>query len=238
MNLKFTFFLCAIIASFVLTSCFNMFPCVKGSGEIIKEERDVDSFNKIELETMGDIYIKQGEENALRVETDDNVIDLVKTEVKNDKLVIYSEKNICPEKLRFDLIVRDLNSIIVTGSGNIKTINDFTAEDFEIKILGSGDVRISEINARNIELEVSGSGDVMLKGKSDRLITEINGSGDINAFGLEVKDVMIEINGSGDLSIHATNKLHIEINGSGDIVYKGDPEIKQEIFGSGDIIKK
>lgn len=238
MKIKITLVLMAVASAFILTSCFNMFPCVKGSGEFIKEERDVSYFNGIELQSVGDIYIKQGNENALRIEADDNLMEFIKTEIKDDKLFISSEKNICPEKLRFDLIVKDLNSITVSGSGNVKTINDINTQEFEIFILGSGDVRIPMITAKNIDMEVSGSGDIMMKGHADRLITEINGSGNINCYDLEVQDAMVEINGSGDFSIHATNRLDIEINGSGDIVYQGDAKVKQDILGSGDIIKK
>jgi len=238
MKSKLTYLLFAFLASALLTSCFNMFPCTNGSGNIIKEERAISNFNRIELQTSGDIYFKQGNTHDLRIETDDNLIDLVKTEVKNNVLHIYTEENICPEKMRFDIILQNLEGIEISGSGNIKCVSDLSINNLSIEILGSGDIRIPSIIANGIDIQVSGSGDIFMEGKASELRTEINGSGDVKCLGLKVKSAIVEINGSGDFAIEAEEKLDIEIAGSGNIVYKGNPIIKQEILGSGDIIKK
>jgi hypothetical protein len=238
MKQRITYLLLSLAATVMITSCFNMFPCTKGSGDIIKEDREMGSFDKIELKTYGNIYLKQGDTHALRIETDDNLIDLVKTEVKNNTLIIYADKNICPEKLRFDIIVKDVKVIKISGSGNIKCINDLKVNDLSIDILGSGEIRIPYIEANNIDIEVTGSGDIAIEGQADRIITEINGSGDVKCLGLIVNEAEVEINGSGDFSIEAVERLFVEINGSGDIMYKGDPIINKEILGSGNIIKK
>ncbi len=238
MKARITLVLIMFAAMFTLNSCFNMYPCTKGTGDIIKEERDIGSFDRIELQTIADVYFKQGDTHALRIQTDDNLMDLVRTEVSGNVLKIYTKQNICPEKLRIDIILKELKDIKVSGSGNIKCLNKLNTEDLSIAVLGSGDIRIPEINAQNIDIEISGSGDLFMEGMANRIVSEINGSGDIRCMGLKVKDAKIEINGSGDFAINVQDKLHIEINGSGNIEYKGNPSIKQEILGSGDIIKR
>jgi hypothetical protein len=238
MKTKITFLIIALTATVVLTSCFNMFSCVKGSGDIVKEEREVSSFTKIELRTHGDVYFKQGDTHSLRIETDDNLLDFVKTEIDNDVLVIYTEKNICPEKLRLDLILQNIDGIEISGSGNIKCINDLQAKDLDIKISGSGDIRIPSLQANFIDIEVSGSGDIFMEGNATKILAEINGSGDVKCLGLKVKSAKIEINGSGDFAIEAEERLDVEIAGSGNIEYRGNPSIQKDILGSGDIIKK
>jgi len=236
MKLKITLLFVAFTAVFALTSCFNMITCVNGSGNFVKEERNITSFNRIELQTHGDIYFKQGDTHSLRIETDDNLMDFVKTKVENNVLIIYSEKNICPEKLRIDIILQDLKGIEISGSGNIKCINDLSVDDLKINILGSGDIRIPSIKTNMLDIEVSGSGDILMEGESSKIIAQINGSGDVKCLGLKVKSAMIEINGSGDFAIDVEDRLEIEIAGSGNIEYKGDPEIHQDIVGSGDVI--
>ena len=44
---------------------------VRGSGNVVTEEREVSGFERVALSGVGQVIVTQGEEEALTVETDD-----------------------------------------------------------------------------------------------------------------------------------------------------------------------
>ena len=75
-------------------------PGVTGSGEITSETRQLEPFHSISLNQMdAEVYITQDGGNAVEIFADDNIIDLIKTEVRNGVLVIRPETaNLLPSE--------------------------------------------------------------------------------------------------------------------------------------------
>lgn len=86
----------------------------------------------------------------------------------------------------------------VAGSGNISTLS--ISGPLNVKMAGSGDVRIAGGHATEMSVSIAGSGDVSLDGVADSLRARIAGSGDVH-----VKQVNGSISkavvGSGGVSI-------------------------------------
>ena len=55
---------------------------VTGSGTIISEEREVPIFNQISLKGSGKVILTKGENQNVRVNTDENIMPHIQTEVK------------------------------------------------------------------------------------------------------------------------------------------------------------
>ena len=64
---------------------------VSGDGRVIKETRSVPSFDGIDISGAFDVYLKQGETQEVIIETDNNLMPLVKTEVTGGVLKIYTQ---------------------------------------------------------------------------------------------------------------------------------------------------
>ena len=69
-----------LITLLVIVSC-NVIGEI-GSGNVVKEERKVSSFNAIEVSGAFDVELVQGTAIAVTVEADDNLMDLIRTEVR------------------------------------------------------------------------------------------------------------------------------------------------------------
>jgi hypothetical protein len=224
------------ILALASTSCKWTIGVVRGSGDIESEEREVSGFNEIQLTGIGNLIIEQGDKEALRVEADDNIIGLIETEVRGNKLHIGFKRgvNVVPtSRIKFYLTVKDLSRIDLSGLGDIDC-DKFETDDLEFHISGSGDIDF-EIVAENIETDVSGLGDINLSGKVDSQRIQISGSGKYDAEELESKYCEVEISGLGSATVNASDDLDIEINGAGNVYYKGDPHIFQHISGLGRI---
>ena len=239
MNTKRVVALLSIVA-FLLSACgLGTAKTIRGSGELITESRDVSDFERVSLTCSGDVIITQGEEESLTVETDDNIIEYVITEVKSGTLELSIKKgiNISPTRFRFTLSVNDLDELSISGSGDI-TADSLITDSLAVKVSGSGDVRVDSLAAERIDVQSFGSGDVGIDSlTAESVDVQIFGSGGAGIDALAADSVDLEIFGSGDVELSGeVTQQDIGISGSGD--YRGG-DLRCEtaevtINGSGD----
>ena len=191
---------------------------VRGNGNVTKESRDVGNFSSIKLTCSADLYITQGP-TAVTVETDENIIELIKTEVNDDVLYIGVKGRgfRSVEKLRVYVTTPSIEKLMNSGSGDIYFDGVYKTNDLYISINGSGDLE-AELKATNVEIKINGSGDTELSGVMGMFKATVSGSGDIDAEDLRLEECYIKNSGSGDISLEGkTNVLTVNQHGSGDL---------------------
>jgi len=205
--------------------------CINGSGVKITEERDVATFSSVVLSGAANVYITQDGTNSVKVETDDNIMPVVETNVIGSRLNIKTDcyTGDVDVYLTMDMI-RELS---ITGSGQIIG-GDIETDDLEIGISGSGTIQ-ANLDAKNIDSAITGSGKINLAGTADAIEHKVTGSGDLNAFELSVKAASISVMGSGKSQVNAEDSLDVSIMGSGNVVYKGSPKVNYDGSGSGSV---
>lgn len=217
-------------------NAFSAMYCVKGSGKIITESRNYGSFDYIILEGSANLYLNQTNNNEIRIETDDNIIPLIKTEIAGNKLIISNIKSICPRRLNIYVNFRSIKGIKISGSGDIFTNSPINSKELTLIVDGAGNIQINRITSTNLGMKISGSGDIKINGTTKDLNIQLVGAGDVNAFNLQSETAKVNIAGSGDCRVYATDKLFVQITGSGDVHFRGKPrELKKRISGSGEI---
>lgn len=219
---------CLIITlAFLATSAiagdwWKSFGCskgIRGSGDLVTEERDLKEFTRIKSSGSFDIIVTVGDKQSVSVTFDDNLIEYVLTRVRGKTLKIHSEESFnTRSNCRVEITVPSIESV---------------------KLSGSGDVEVFNLNQDFFEYSVSGSGDMRAEGKVKDLEITVSGSGDIDTRELEAEDAMVTVSGSGDVKVYASQSLDAYVAGSGDVSYYGDPEdVSTSVSGSGDIKKK
>lgn len=209
---------------------------IKGEGPVVRKKININNFDGFTLTTTGNVYIKQGNTQSVEVETHQNLIDILETNVDNKHWKIKFDRSVRNyQKLNFYITVPTLTSANISGSGDITTEGQFTGlGDLKVGISGSGDIKL-DVQAQTVNTRISGSGDIALKGKANNLEVGISGSGDIRAYDMVVDNCKISISGSGDVKVHANEELYVRSSGSGDVFYKGRPRIETRVSGSSDI---
>ncbi len=223
--MKKTFNTFAVIFSlhllFLFCGCFST-DCIKGTGPISSEKREVNSFENIETNGSSNIHIKKGEQFSVEIKDHSDLLDYFKTEVILSTLKLNFDGISCINNSEMEIFITmpDLKEINSLGSGNIDVTGNFKGKVFKTNILGSGEIAITD----NCSFE--------------KLEATISGSGNINAKEGTFNTAKLEILGSGSMLVNAINSMDVEINGSGSITYIGDPSIKSNINGSGTINKR
>ena len=67
---------------------------ISGSGKVIKENRKLNTFHGLDVGSTFTINITQGTPQSVSIETDDNIMPIIKTKVKNGILKVTTQGNI------------------------------------------------------------------------------------------------------------------------------------------------
>ena len=235
LNAKYVF-IPLLLSTFLITACG--LRVVRGSGDIVKEERDVSGFNSVEFSGFGRVLVTQGSQESLSIEVDDNLLQYIKTEVVGGTLKIDLDDNVVPRPtdntIIFRLGVIELSSIDISGAGSFE-IGEFKADDLDVTMSGAGKIDIDEIEASELKVVVTGAGNVNISGTVEVQEIRISGVGDFNALDLESQETTVNISGAGDADVWAHDELDITISGAGSVSYYGDPIVSQSVSGLGNI---
>jgi hypothetical protein len=230
-----------VLAMLLLVAILSATACnlsvTRGSGDLVTETRDVSGFDSIALSGSGEVIITQGEGESLTIETDDNIMEHVKAEVRGGTLNLGFEEGVnvvSPTRLVFTVGVDELTSVSIGGSGDIES-DAIVTDRFEATISGSGDVLIPELTADAVEARIGGSGEIDLAGEAADQNVNIGGSGSYRGGDLRGETVKVTIGGSGNATVWATESLDANISGSGSVRYYGSPSVNSSSSGSGNV---
>ena len=223
----------------LLTGCIHDFSYgIRGKGPTVKETRDARGFTKINSGASFDVDLTQAPDFKVEVEGQQNILNVLKTEVQNDQtLKIYFDKSVGNYKeLKVHIFAPNIDGLTISGSGNLKALNTLTGKALTLDVHGSGDVKIPEATYETLHCEVSGSGSIEISGTATEANFHVSGSGDLKGDDMKCKKVTCSVSGSGNLGCYASESLEAKVTGSGDVHYKGHPtNVVQKSSGSGSI---
>jgi len=206
-------------------------------------DRHLSGFNAVNVAGPFDVDIKQGATESVKVEAPPDVMDRILTEVNGGVLKIYSKHEMWNwvnfwghhKKILVHVTIKDVNSINISGSGDVSFREGISANSLKLRISGSGDMT-GKVAVKTLESSISGSGDMKLSGNAASSTVSVVGSGDFTGRDLLTVNTAVRVSGSGDASVNASDRVDAAVNGSGDVRYTGAAKnINSRKNGSGDI---
>jgi hypothetical protein len=204
------------LAASSVACCFSGVQPVRGSGRVEERTYDVEDFSGVVLADQGNLIIEYGAREALVVEAEEYILPYLEVEVEDHILRLGTRPNVWlrPTRLiRYHLTVTELNSVAVTGSGNVEG-PVLEGDDVQVRITGSGDVTLDGAEARDsVTIKGTGSGNARIRGgvrsggadgagvRGDRVHVTVTGSGDVTLGHLESDRLEVRLTGSGDLAV-------------------------------------
>jgi len=232
---------------------------IRGSGQVVQEERAVGDFRGVELATIGTLHIEVGERESLRIQAEDNLLPHFQTTVRGETLVIDVQRGTSLRPTRpvdYTLTVVDLDSIALSSSGNAEApdlesklftvrvsssgglkMGDLTCDTFRAAISSSGDVSVGQVNGQRLEAELSSSGDLNVAGGAvERQEIQISSSGNCAAGNLHSQEADVRLSSSGSATIWVAERLTAHLSSSGSLHYAGNPRTDVTTSSSGNVI--
>lgn len=232
------FYLAVLLGLLSVISSGCMFiEGVDGNGKVRKETREVTSFNKIDIGGAFEVYLKQGDNESLVIEADENLLELITTQVSGKTLKVCTEKNIRKsKKLNLYITFTDLENIDVSGAVEVKSQNTLKFDNLKIEGSGASDVEL-ELIVDKLEGDFSGASEIELSGSADEFYLDMSGAGELDAYDFEANNVTLDISGAGSARIYAKENLKVRASGAASVKYKGNPRVDSRISGASSVKK-
>ena len=213
---------------------------IKGNGNVTTITRTTSDYDGVKCAGSFDYILVAGTEGKITIEGEENLLEYIVTEVKDNNLIVKTENNVNlstsrNKTIKITIPFKDINHVSLAGSGDLWNEDKITASNFSVSLAGSGDVVVN-FEATSTKASIAGSGDLTLKGSTNDLDANVAGSGDLHGFNLSSNNTDVSVAGSGDAEVLCNNNLKARVAGSGDIQYKGNPKTKDtKVAGSGSI---
>ena len=203
---------------FFLLSCCR--PVI-GNKKIVFQERTVSTYSQIEVLGYADVVLTEGEVGQINVETSENVLPYVITEVKGETLVIKLKHygfSYVPKLKVYVPIDEKFNKITIAGKGDVTL-----GEHFSIEL-------------QTLEVIIKIQGNVQLQGKTEVLKVSVLGSGNFQGKELHTHKGTLSISVTGNIEATVTESVQAKIMGYGNIsIFGNPPQRDTNIKGSGKI---
>jgi hypothetical protein len=207
--------LCAVAAAALLgaAACGG---AREGSGTPGAQEREVDDFTALSVSGDVDVDVRIGPGTSVTVRGDEDLLDELETDVKDETLEIDEERALRPRA----------GLLVVAQTPALE----------EIEVAGAGDVRVTGLRGEQLEIDVSGAGDVEVAGRVEAVDVQVSGAGDVRLLGLVAREADVEVSGAGQVDVTATESLTAQVSGAGHVRYAGRPsEVDTDVSGAGDV---
>lgn len=212
-----------------------------GNGKIISKELAIPDFDALKVAGNFKVKITTERSGELSINTDENLMEFIISEVEDGTLKIRMKKNyyLKPSNhkaVSIEIPMQALQLIALSGSGSIHSDEPIRSKSINTKMAGSGKINLN-VETQEMSANLSGSGRIELQGSSQEFEAKLAGSGSIWARTMKVNDSNLALSGSGRMIVNVSDRLKAQVSGSGSIRYEAKPstEIVSKVTGSGSI---
>jgi len=207
-------FIAALVAGVVLanvssfgrlgTKFFNVsmnFGGVSGSGNVVKETRDISDFKSLDVGGVFRVEVIAQKDYKVEIESDDNLLPLIRTEVRGSTLHIEADKHL---KSNSPIVIR------------------ISAPDIEnVEASGASNISLGNVKNERLGVDSSGASKISVQGETSELIVDVSGASRIDADTLNAKTAKVGASGASNVMVNVANELNVDASGASKIVYSG-----------------
>jgi hypothetical protein len=176
------------------------------------EIREVDqNFYGIILNGNANVYLTQGEVNAIRVEGNTANTEEVTTSVNNGALVINAGML---RNVNVYVTMTDINLIQVNGGGAIRTTTTLNSDVLLMKVSGTGLIS-ADVRALSVGMIINGGGKIYAGGITGDSFVKVKGSGQVISMNLDslkqtayLDEIQVGDNSSAKRRSHRALSIH------------------------------
>ncbi|MFH6604379.1 head GIN domain-containing protein [Maribacter algicola] len=229
-----------LIMALILSSCgfdinFGDFGTgVRGNGDVVTENREVtDDFTEVHASEGIEVYVTQANDFEISVEADENIIDLIGTDIKNGTLRIHAIENISRATKKVFVSLPDVTALKGTSGSHLITQNTIKSDRLEIDG-NSGALLDIEIQANEVDIDASSGANLDIGGSAQMTYVDGSSGANIHAKNLHSENCNAEASSGSNISIEVSERLTANASSGGNISYSGDPNVttKKSVSGS------
>ncbi|TBN02986.1 DUF2807 domain-containing protein [Hyunsoonleella flava] len=229
------------ILSLLMFSCINMNwnGGVKGNGNVVMETRTVDEpFSKIKATEGLSVYLTQGGNESITVEADENLQELILTEVKDGVLKIHCKEQIGKaSSKKVNVNFKSISGITSTSGSNVYSTNTITSEKLALKSSSGSNMKV-KVNTNDLTCDSSSGSNLKVSGETVSLSADASSGSNIKAGDLKAESSEVSASSGANLTVNTSKALIAKASSGGGVKYYGNPEMLDTDKSSGGSISK
>lgn len=198
---------------------------VRGNGNVETVDRVLnEDFTEIKVSRGMDVYLTQSDEVSLSVEADENLHDIIVTEVEDGVLRITTEENISYSKSKKVMLsFKDISKITATSGSDVYATNTIIVDNLELSTTSGSDMEL-DVNAQVVDCSSTSGSDLRVSGTTNKLFASATSGSDIKAGNLKAKVSEVRATSGSDVTVNTSEELYAKATSGADIKYYGNPE--------------
>ena len=176
---------------------------IEGSGNIITDSRQIKAFTDLTINVPATIRVDNQAASFLSIMADDNIIPVIKSDLKNNHLTITTTQSF-----------KTKNTIeIILGTKQLQ----------QLQLSTNPNVTLNNLQGNKFTLKTKGISYLIANGNVTHLDINISGSHKLNLQDLQSQKVSLTMTGSNNIQLNAQQSLDIHAKGISTIRYSGQP---------------
>lgn len=202
---------------------------IEGSGNVITKDIVIKSFDELDASGVFNLQLSQGDKESVRLEADDNLMDLFTVENEGSTLKIKMKKNSnfnSKKQLKVYVTFKNLKSMNLGMVGGTSSDDKLKFADLKLKNQSVGSVSLN-MTLQTLSMENQSVGSVKLEGRAENAVVKNSSVGSINAGNFVVQKMDIENTGVGSATVNAEKELKYSDSFLGRVTNKGNAPMKK-----------
>ena len=174
----------------------------RGNGEIVEESRQIsDEFTAVYASEGLDVFVTQADNFSITVEADENIIDLIGTDIRDGRLKIHAIENIGRATKNVYVTLPEVSSLSTSSGADLIAQNTIKTDKIELDASSGSDLEV-ELDANEVSADTSSGADIKISGRTDLFYADASSGSDIRARGLMAMRCAADARSGADISVY------------------------------------
>jgi hypothetical protein len=194
------------------------------------ELRAVAAFSGIEVSGPFEVYLQQGNEEAVAVSAGDkDHVQYIRTVVDKGilKISFDHKTNIFSNsrKLRAYISIKEIQSLTANGASVVNIDGALSSSALRVRLSGASDLKGALNVSGDLKVDLSGASDITLKGSAASMDLDISGASKVRAYDLVLGKFRTKASGASSIQVTVERELSAQLSGASKLVYQGNAVI-------------
>lgn len=215
---------------------------IRGSGNTVTKDYDLAGFTRVAAGSAFQVEVNQGEQFAVAITVDDNLVEHLDVEKSGDTLRIYLQPRVSLSFTRITLkasvTMPKLEGLELSGATRT-VVSGFESEGpLDVEVSGASTLR-GDIGCDRARIEASGASTVELEGAATDANLEASGASTLRLDDFPVTNANVNVSGASRANVNVSGKLNGEASGASTVQYTGNPSsVKVNTSGASSVREK
>lgn len=229
---------CLLLTTLFFSSCdFMGGERIRGNGNVVSESHDIKDFNGVYVSGAMDLFVSEGQNFSVRIETDENLQSRIEVYQDGGILRVRPANNLnldATDGVKVFVTAPSIVFLQASGACDIDAETVLSSENLTLDLSGASSAEL-DLSVGSFRAELSGASKATLHGETKSVSAEGSGASHIKGKDLTAETATINLSGASSMEVHVTSVLEADLGGASDLTYGGSPQLKTHTSGASNI---